>query len=95
MKDENANKSLQKRKYRQLLQKTVHVILTQTSAKKVIKKFEQRVVASIINQLKQIDREAMEGKPVVDLIYPSDISAEDKIKALEANNLIKEKGTKN
>ena len=37
----------------------------------------------------------MEGKPVVDLIYPSDISAEDKIKALEANNLIKEKGTKN
>ena len=57
-----------------LLRKAIHVLQTQMSANKGIKRFGQRAVAAMIKELKQLNYGAMDGKPVVDPIDPDSIT---------------------
>ena len=62
------------------------------SSKKVIKMFGQREVAAMIKELSQLDRGAIDRKPVVIPIDSKLLSPENKKKVLDAVHLIKEKG---
>ena len=61
------------------------------SAKKGIKLFKERAVAAICKEFKQLDEGAIPNKPVVLPQDPSKLTREEKSRALEAVNLIKEK----
>ena len=81
-KEENANN---------YMKTTVDVMFTQMSAHRGIKMFKERAVAAMIKELTQLDRGAVEGKPVVIPINPKSLTPENKKQALEAVHLIKEK----
>ena len=68
-----------------------NVMFTQMSANDVIKKFGEKAVEAMVKEYRKIDKGPMEGKPFVTTIYPDKLYLEDKRKALEAVNLIKEK----
>ncbi len=68
-----------------------HCIFTQMSAKEGISRFGERAVAAIFKELKQLNDGVLPGNPVMQPISLEDLSPEDKQKALEAVNLIKEK----
>ena len=76
---------------RDILRRALHVILTQMSANEGIRKFGQRAVSAMIKELKQLDEGAMPGKPAVAPIDPDLLSKEEKSRALDAVNLIKQK----
>ena len=69
----------------------MHVLLTQMSAYKGIKKHGQVAIAALFKELKQLDRGVLEGNPVVVPQNPDVLTPEEKKRALEAVNLIKEK----
>ena len=71
--------------------RAVEVIFTKILAKKGIARFGERAVAAIVKEDKQLDYGAFSGKPVVQPISQANITKEDRSKALEAVNLIKEK----
>ena len=77
-----------------LMHRAMHVLLTQMTVSKGIELFGERAVAALIKEFKQLVDGAMEGKPVIAPIDPSQITPEMKKKALRATNLIKEKGQK-
>ena len=74
-----------------LLKKFLHVLLTQMSANEGIKRFGEKAVAAMIKELNQLNDGVTEGKPVVCAEYPDALSRQEKVVALEAINLIKEK----
>ena len=61
------------------------------SAAKGISMFGERAVAAMIKELKQLDEGPMPGKRAVVPIDPDTLSKDEKSRALEAVNLIKEK----
>jgi len=63
----------------------------QMSAKVGIKKFGDRAVAAMLSEYKQLTKRAMPGKPVFGTIDPTTLTTEEKRRALEAVNLIKNK----
>ena len=65
-------------------------MFTQISAKEGIKEFDERAIATMVKELKQLNNEAMKGKPVVVPIDPSKLSKLEKRATLDAVNLIKE-----
>ena len=72
-------------------QAAVDVMFTQMSAKKGMKLFGERAVAAMFKEFAQMDKGAVDGKPV---FAPQDyklMTTEEKLKTLEAVNLIKEK----
>ena len=77
--------------FNNLFKTTVDVMFTQMSAKRGIKLFKERAVAAMIKELTQLDRGAMDGKPVVIPIDPKLLTSEERKLALEAVHLIKEK----
>jgi hypothetical protein len=64
---------------------------SQMTAKAGIKKFGDKAVAAMLQELKQLNEGAVLGKPVFGTVNPSTLSWEDKKRALEAVNLIKKK----
>ena len=67
---------------------SVNVMFTQMQATWGFKLFEERAVAAIIKELKQLEEGPMPGKKFVTAINPDTLSAEDKAKSLNAVNLI-------
>ena len=63
----------------------------QISEKAGIKKFGERVVKAMVKYYRQIDKGTTERNTVITPIEPEMLSYEDKMKALEAVNLIKYK----
>ena len=61
------------------------------SAHKGIKKHDQTATVALFKQLKHLDSGAMEGDPVVVPRDPDLFYQDEKKRALEAANLIKEK----
>eukprot|EP00957_Ditylum_brightwellii_P016081 1211339-Ditylum_brightwellii.AAC.1 len=74
--------------------KAVGACFNQMPASNGIKLFGKRALAVMVKELKQLNDGAMEGKPVVVLINVDVLSDDDKQKALDAMNLIKEKRDK-
>ena len=66
-------------------------MFNQMPAKKGIKLFKERDIAAIYKEFKQLDEGAVPNKPVVLPQDPSKLTREEKSRALEAVNLIKEK----
>jgi hypothetical protein len=64
---------------------------SQMSAKAGIKEFGERAVAAMFKEFKQLNEGAVPGKPVFGKQDPNELTFEDKKRALEAVNLIKEK----
>ena len=56
-----------------------------------IKKYEKKVVASMVKEYNKMDKGEMGGNPVVTPIYPEKLSYEDKRMALEKVNITKDK----
>ena len=73
------------------LHRSVEIMFTQTSAKRGIAQFRERAVATIIKEYKQLDEGSFPVKPVVEPIAHQDLTKEQKNRALEAVNPIKEK----
>ena len=73
------------------LKTTIDVMFTQMSARWGMKLFKERAVAAMIKELTQLDKGAMDGKPVVIPTDPKLLTPEHKKLALEAVHLIKEK----
>ncbi len=67
------------------------VMFTQMNANKGIKMFGERAIAAMIKEFKQLDAGPMDRKPVVCPMDPKSLSLEQKLKALDAVNLIQEK----
>eukprot|EP00957_Ditylum_brightwellii_P015097 1138557-Ditylum_brightwellii.AAC.1 len=63
-------------------------------ASKGIKLFGKRALVAMVKELKQLNDDTMEGKPVVVPINTDVLSDDDEQKALDAVNLIKKKGIK-
>ena len=63
----------------------------QMSARKGIREFGERAVAAMVKEFRQLDQGAFPGKPVVEPIDPSTLTAQEIKEALEAVSLIKEK----
>ena len=63
---------------------------TQMSAKADIKIIEEKAVAAMIREFRQIDKGPMQYKTVITLIDLDTLSFKDKKRALEVVNLIKE-----
>ena len=61
--------------------------------KKGIERFGERAVGAIIKEYKQLDQGSFSSKPVDQPIEQNNLTKEDRSKALEAVNLIKEKET--
>ena len=76
---------------RNYMSRAVNALFTQMSATKGIKKHGERAIAVLLKEFIQLDKGPMEGKNVVVPIDYNKLSDEDKRKALEAVNLIKEK----
>ena len=68
-----------------------NVMSTQMSAKKGIKMFGERAIAALVKEFKQLVEGAVPGKPVIRPINPESLSVEEKMRAMEAVNFIKEK----
>ena len=66
-------------------------MFTQMSAKEGIKQFDEKTIAAMVKELKQLNNGAMRGKPVVVPvpIDPSKLTKFEKRAALDAVNLIK------
>jgi hypothetical protein len=64
---------------------------SQMSAKAGIKEFGERAVAAMFKEFKQLNEGAVPGKPVFGQQDANELTYEEKKKALEAVNLIKEK----
>ena len=77
--------------HRSILRKAIGIVLIQMSANEGFKRFGERAVAAMIKELKQLNDGAMPGKPAVGPIDPDTLTSDEKMKALEAVNLIKEK----
>ena len=83
------------------LQRAVNVIFAQLEederkfkdmpASKGIKMFGERAVAAVIKEFSQLSEGVTPGKPVIQPVDPSTITAEEMKQALEAVNLIKQK----
>ena len=73
------------------MRKAVDVVFTQMTAKRGIKLFGEKAVAAMVKEFTQLDKGAFPGNPVVGPIDPTILTQEDKIRAMEAVNLIKEK----
>ena len=65
---------------------------TQMPAKRGIQKFGMRAIAAMMKELRQLSVGAVPGKPVVIPIDPNTLTKKDLEEALDAVNLIKEKG---
>ena len=75
-----------------LVNKAMGIILAQQmSTEKGIKKFGERAVAALIKEFSQLNNGAVPGKPVIEPIDASTLTAEEKAMALEAVNVIDEK----
>eukprot|EP00957_Ditylum_brightwellii_P151484 11535733-Ditylum_brightwellii.AAC.1 len=74
--------------------KEVGACFNQMPASKGIKIYCERALAAMVKESKQLNDGAMEGKPVVVPIDAHLLSDDDKLKALDAVNLIKEKRNK-
>ena len=66
-------------------------MFTQMNASRGIKEFGERAIAAIFKEYKQLNDGAFAGKPVVGEINPDTLTPEQKRKALDAVNLIKQK----
>jgi hypothetical protein len=83
------------------LHRVVNVIFTQLEddkkkykdmpAAKGIKLFGERAVAAVLKEFTQLSEGPMEGKPVIEPIHPSNFTAHEIERAMEAVNLIKQK----
>ena len=83
------------------LRRAVDVIFTQLEedekkfkdmpAHKGMKLFGERAVAACMKEFSQLAHGVMPGKPVIVAVNNKDLTAEDRMKALEAVNLIKQK----
>ena len=69
----------------------VNACFTQMSARAGFKKFGQRAIAAMFKEFQQLDKGAAPGKPVFGVIDPDKLTLQQKLSALEAVNLIKEK----
>ena len=69
----------------------LNVMFTQMTAKRGIKLFGEEAIAAIYKEYKQLDEGAKKGNPVVSPTPWEDLTDEDKRKALDAVNLIKQK----
>jgi hypothetical protein len=69
----------------------VDVMFTQMSAKRGMKLFGERAVAAMFKEFAQMDNGAVDGKPVFAPQDYSKMTNDEKLKTLEAVNLIKEK----
>ena len=67
------------------------VMFTQMSAKKGIKMFGEHAIAAMFKEYKQLDKGAVDGKPVIRPIDTSQLTLEQKRKAMRVVNLIKKK----
>eukprot|EP00957_Ditylum_brightwellii_P184533 14054952-Ditylum_brightwellii.AAC.1 len=67
------------------------IIFSQMNAKKEIKMFGKHAVAALFKGYKQLNGEAVPGKPVISPIDPKTLTKKDRRQALETVNLIKEK----
>ena len=74
-----------------LFTKTIDVMFTQMSVKRGIKLFKERAVAAMIKELTQLDKGAIDRKPVVISIDPKLLTPEKRKLVLKAVHLIKEK----
>ena len=52
----------------------IGVMFTQMSAKEGIKQFDEKAIATMVEELKQLNNGAMKGKPVVVPIDPSKLT---------------------
>ena len=66
-------------------------MFTKISAKEGIKQFDEKAIAAMVKELKQLNNGAMKGKPVVVLIDPSTLTEFEKRAALDVVNIIKKK----
>ena len=73
------------------MRRATQVLFTQMSATKGIKLFGERAIAAIVKELKKLEYGPMPGKKVVEAVDPDSLSKEEKYRALNAINLIKEK----
>ena len=72
--------------------KCIDIVFTQMNAKKGFKKYGEVAVSAIIKEFWQLVYGAFPGKKVVEGVDPKQITEEEKGQALDAVNLIKEKG---
>ena len=75
------------------MQVAIDACFTQMSAKKGFKLFGESAFAAMYKEFKKLDEGPMKGKSVVGAINFDKLSKEDKMNALEAVSLIKEKRT--
>ena len=68
--------------------KAIGVMFTQISEKEGIKQFDEKAIAAMVKELKQLNNGAMKGKAVVVPIDPSKLTKFEKRAALDAVNLI-------
>ena len=87
MKNTQQSENARKKRIREIM----HVLLTQVSAVKGFKLFGERAVSAMIKELKQLNDGAMPNRPVVVPQNPDVLTQDEKDRALEAVNLIKEK----
>ena len=73
------------------MNRAVGVLFTQMTAKRGIKLFGERAIAAMTKEFNQLDKGAFPGKPVVEPIDPTTLTKDEKQRAMEAVNLIKEK----
>ena len=69
----------------------VDTMFEQMPASKGIQIFKERAVAAMVKELTQLDKGAVDGKPVVVTINPDCFTEDKKRRALAAVNLIKQK----
>ena len=60
-------------------------------ASKAFKVIGEKAIAAIVKEFKQLNDGAMPGKPVIGEVNPDKLTDEEKLKALSAVNLVKEK----
>ena len=61
------------------------------NANQGIKRYGDRAIAALIKECIQLDKGAFPGKPVVEPMYSSDLTADEKSQAMSAVAIIKEK----
>ena len=65
-------------------------MLTQMGTKKGFRKHVKLAIIAMFNELKQLDEGVIPGNPIIAGFNPGGLSKEEKHRALEAVNLIKE-----
>ena len=75
------------------LQMAVNTIFlsAQMNANQGIKRYGDRAIAALIKECGQLDKGAFPGKPVVEPIHSGDLTPEEKLQAMSAVAIIKEK----